>query len=175
MTNLSLTDLEAAAIRFLVAEGLGCMGGELPLDLLEDNMACAFPAEIAKALKITKQAVGGVMSSLQQKGLTKWDEISDGRDGYWLTNDGIRFADAMTTTLEPVAEEKAPAPSLSALLTCTKPATFSVRVFSAAGDLGTYPVAGDDRAHALKCVREAVKIAGISRKVGTLQFRVTKA
>lgn len=90
MTNL--TDLETKALTALVYEGLGCMGGDVASDLLEDNMACMFPKEVAKALGISLQAVGGVMASLQQKGLTMWDEISDGRMGYWLTDAGIMRA-----------------------------------------------------------------------------------
>jgi len=90
MTNL--TALELSALTALVNEGLGCMGGETASDLRDDNMACMFPKEVASALGINLQAVGGVMASLQQKGLTLWDEISDGRDGYWLTDAGIDAA-----------------------------------------------------------------------------------
>lgn len=165
----NLTALEVSALNALVAEGLGCMGGSKALDLLDDNMGCMFPAELAKALKINLQAVGGVMSSLQQKGLTSWDEISDGKDGYWLTEAGIR----VVAFMEADAALAAPAPALAA------PADLPLFVVTVRNDARTLDytaaVHAADKKAAIRLARDAAKLAGISRKLGTLRFSAAKA
>ena len=167
MTNL--TSLEIAALKALGNEGLDAMGGNQYSDLLDDNMACMFPKEVAKALNITLQAVGGVMSSLQQKGLTSWDEISDGRDGYWLTDAGINALDSLKGDLatETKVEEKE--------TKMTQTANFIVKITSALGLSFDAPIFAADAAAAIREARAAVKLAGISRKVGTINFRAVKA
>lgn len=156
MTNL--TNLELAALRFLGDEGLDCMGGSEYADLLTDNMACAFASEIGKALKIGLQAVGGVMSSLQQKGLARADEISDGKDGFWLTDDGIRVLSQRDAA--PVEIEES--------------IDFKVTITGANGFSAELNYTGD-RKEVLKKARQWVKDTGSSRKNGALKFRVTKA
>lgn len=165
----ALTALEISALTALGNEGLDCNGSSAFLDLLDDNMSCMFPKELAKALGISLQAVGGVMSSLQQKGLTSWDEIADGKDGYWLTDDGIRaLADLPGNEIEEITTEETTKEEGNQTM-------FNLTITSTAGLRYEAIVAAASAADAIKEGRAAVKLAGINRSVGRIDYRAKKA
>ena len=85
---ITLTDLEIEAIKIIAKNGMEEIGAKDPIDMLTDNFSWFNAADIMRATKWNGQKTGGVMSSLQDKGLI----CGDPGDDFALTDDGIQVA-----------------------------------------------------------------------------------
>lgn len=125
---VALTELELAALVGIAFEGLDCMGGRAPNDLLQDNMSWFNQGDIVSAAGVSTMAARGLMTFLNRKGLISDAEADrkgplpkndDGtvRDHWTLSDDGIRAAQHVWATADQLdADMVARRPSLSRLL-----------------------------------------------------------
>tara|TARA_R100000231_G_C5236362_1_gene138308 strand:- start:268 stop:594 length:327 start_codon:yes stop_codon:yes gene_type:complete len=83
MTKINITEKESKLMEL-------CFNGEPSRHQHGDNFSEVGPVEIMKILDWTKEQVGGVISSLEQKKLV-YSEPADGTvpATVWLTEDGI--------------------------------------------------------------------------------------
>lgn len=65
----TLTAKETEMLTAFIAEGADCNGAECAQDILDDNMTWLDAEELCEALGWDAQTVGGVMSSLEAKGM----------------------------------------------------------------------------------------------------------
>jgi len=71
MTNLNLTEKETTMLKLFVQEGINCCGfeGMVAEHLKEDNMTWMNANDLQEEMGLSKQAIGGIMGSLSDKGL----------------------------------------------------------------------------------------------------------
>lgn len=92
---IELTNKEMVALRHIVANALDNMGGKEPADLFEDNFSWFNAEELAEKAVITVNQAKGLIASLTVKGLVGAEESSADSDvNNYLTNEGIKFAEA---------------------------------------------------------------------------------
>ena len=179
-TNLTANETKAALI--LVRSCLDGMGGSRPADLEHDEytwvsakdlMAAGYSAAAANATFGALMAKGFV--SIYDKNewvlnTAAWQYL----DTIWDAQNAAPEASelVMLATVTGVAAEYEASKQADELAT---PANFIVRVFTDEADLGSYPVNAPNAGAAIKEARAAVKLAGISRKVGVIHYRATKA
>lgn len=68
--NFSLTLNEEKFIKTFLSEN-GC-GAQTPDDLLSDNFSCQCIEDLNGIMSLTKNQIGGYLSSLQEKMLSSW-------------------------------------------------------------------------------------------------------
>jgi uncharacterized protein YukJ len=68
-TDMKLTEKEKAMLKAFIAEGVDCMGANSAEELKADNMTWQDGGLLMLALGWDKETVGGVMASLEAKGL----------------------------------------------------------------------------------------------------------
>jgi len=91
---INLTEKENKVLKYLVAEGLECMGGKQPTDLIEENMSW-FGIKDIMSLGFNRHQAAGLMSSLNEKEMVMDTEGGvpdlDGRVTWIVTEDGINI------------------------------------------------------------------------------------
>lgn len=66
-----------------------CLNYDNREDQLSDNMSNGYVESFMNVLNMNAQQVGGIMSSLQQKGLCWPSEESDLEPVFWITEKGV--------------------------------------------------------------------------------------
>jgi len=87
---MKLTAKENALLKVMREEGEGCTGASCAEDMKYDNMSFTLISDIKSAMKINDQQVGGIVTSLLEKGLIDNEEGAENNEPMWaLTNKGI--------------------------------------------------------------------------------------
>ena len=177
-TNLTANETKAALI--LVRSCLDGMGGQRPADLGGDEYTWVSAKDLMAA-GYSAASANATFGSLMEKGFVS----VNGKNEWVLNTAAWQYLDTiwdaqneqpsdlvMLATVTGVAAEYEAAKEETGL---SIPANFIVRVFTDEADLGSYPLNAASAGDAIKEARAAVKLAGISRKVGVIHYRAKKA
>lgn len=172
MTNLTRNQIELLEI-FANCEMNGANGSiEWLLESGDESMTWTYlwADERASAMNVSEQVIGGILTSLQNEGMITMSKPTRGdKDGsFRMTAEGFAAWKAQR------AETLAQLPTEEKETEMTN-ANFIVKITSKLGLSFDAPIFAADAAAAIREARAAVKLAGISRKVGTINFRAVKA
>lgn len=87
--TITLTDKETVVFRAFLLEGCYTNGAETAEEVISDNMACMSASDIQDVTGWSKQAIGGVMASLSEKGMIcdSGESARGARDTDWFACD----------------------------------------------------------------------------------------
>ena len=168
-TELTANELRAALV--LVKECLAGMGGSRPSDLEHDEYTWV-DTDMLRYYGWSRPEANGTFGALISKGFI----FEADTDQMALTTEAWRWLDTQWDSSEfgqPTLEEITKVEEKETKMTQT--ANFIVKITSALGLTFDAPIFAADAAAAIREARAAVKLAGISRKVGTINFRAVKA
>ena len=95
-----LSDKEKTAFTAIVYEGMGNICTTSPASLLVDNCSWFMPSDIMKRTKFNFNEVGGLLSSLEKKGIiANSGDGDDYRAEWYISEIGIEYAIENTKTL----------------------------------------------------------------------------
>lgn len=181
MTNLTRNQIELLEV-FANCEMNGANGSieYLLSDSGDAQMTWTYlwADERASAMGVSEQVIGGILTSLQNEGMIsmlrpgKGAGCSGDKDGsFIMTPEGFAAWKAQRgETLAQLPEETSTTKE-----TEMTNANFIVKITSKLGLTFDAPIFAADAAAAIREARAAVKLAGISRKVGQINFRAVKA
>ena len=124
----TLTEKEAAMLVAFIQEGAECNGADCAEHLLEDNMTWQDPGFLKDVLGWSFEQIGGVMSSLEAKGLivNSGEPLPERSVNAWTASDeGIRVGWPLYRPEEPTALPPAPVMTSDELREDTKAAVES--------------------------------------------------
>ena len=84
---MNLTAKENALLNVMRKEGEGCTGAKSADDMKNDNMSYTLISDIKLAMKINDQQVGGIVTSLLEKGLIWNEEGAENNEPMWSLSD----------------------------------------------------------------------------------------
>ena len=84
---INLTEKENALLNVMREEGEACTGANSADDMKNDNMSYTLISDIKSAMKINDQQVGGIVTSLLEKGLIWNEDGAENNEPMWSLSD----------------------------------------------------------------------------------------